>query len=130
MAFRVFDPSPELPQELLGRPFFETPLAFFQEQVGVVLGDSVVFPEVPFRLVPGVFDPLDVVVAINETFLVVDPNVTDVRNSEGVAASPAVRVGDAARISEWRGLLTDGISVLASVGIPGLIRAGLSARQR
>ena len=75
MSFRVFDPSPELPQELLGRPFFETPLAFFQEQIGVVLQDSVLFPETPLRPVPGVLDAFGVVVATNETFLVIDRKV-------------------------------------------------------
>ena len=77
----------------------------------MVLGDTAVFHEVPFRLVLGVLDPIDVVVAINEALLVVDLNVIDVRNVGGFIASPAVPVDDAPRISEWRGLLVDGIGI-------------------
>ena len=75
MSFHVFDPPPELPQELLGRSQVETPFAFFQEQMGVVLQDSVLFPETPLRPVPGVLDAFGVVVATNETSLVVDRKV-------------------------------------------------------
>ena len=42
-----------------------------------MLGDSVLFPEVPLDLVPGVLDPVDVVVAINEALLLVDRNVME-----------------------------------------------------
>ena len=36
MSFHVFDPSPELPQELNGRSHIGTPFAFFQKQMGMI----------------------------------------------------------------------------------------------
>ena len=96
----------------------------------MVLQDSAFFPEGPFRLVPGVLDLSDVVVVINETVLVFDPSVMDVRNVGGGIASPAVRLGSTTRTNEWRGFPAAGIGILTGVGVPGLIRLGLGSRQR
>ncbi len=93
----------------------------------MVLGDTAVFPEVPFRLVPGVLDPVDVVVATNEALLVVDPNVMEVRDIGGVVASPTVCIDDTVRASERRGFMADGIGGLTGNGVPGLIRLSLGA---
>ena len=53
-------------QELLGRSLVEAPFALFEEQVKVLFRDAIKFSQMPFRLVPEVLDPVDVVVSVGE----------------------------------------------------------------
>ena len=51
----------------------------------------------PLRLVPEIFDAIDVISFVCKEFRVVDPKVLKVRNIQYIVASPAVRIDDAIR---------------------------------
>ena len=61
----------------------------------VVFGNAVELSQNPFRLVPELLDAVDVVVAIGEQLRMIDADVVEVRDVEGVVACPGVRIDDA-----------------------------------
>lgn len=75
----------------------ETPFAFLDEQVEVLLGDTVVASHVAFCLVPEVLDPVDVVGIFGEQFRVVDAHMVELLNVQNVIGSEAVGIDDGIR---------------------------------
>ena len=73
----------------------EPPLAFLEEQKKAVLGDAVEPSQVALGLVPEILDPVDVVLPVREALRMVDPDMVEVRDIQGVIASETVRVDDA-----------------------------------
>ena len=51
----------------------------------------------PLRLVPEVLDPVDMAPLVDEPLRVIDPNMVEVRNVQGIIARKAVRIDDAVR---------------------------------
>ena len=89
------DPGGQHAEQVAGRAVIETPLALLQKQVEVCLRDAVVAPQMPLRLVPEIFDPIDVSTAVDKRPLVVDPLVTEFGNIQYVMGSIAICVDNA-----------------------------------
>lgn len=72
----------------------EAPLALLDEEVEVLLGNAVVAPQMPLRLVPEVLDTVDVVGIFGKEFRVVDPDVMELGNVQHVIGSEAIGIDD------------------------------------
>lgn len=75
-----FDPFPELPQQLPWRISINAPFARLEKQVEVLFGNTV-----------------DAVLVIGEQFRMIDVDMMEVREVEGVLTCPGVRIDDAVR---------------------------------
>lgn len=74
----------------------EAPLTLLQIPVKALLADSVKPAQMPLRLVPEVFDALDVVAAFrDERFTVIHTSVTKLGDLKGVIGREAVSVSEA-----------------------------------
>ena len=62
----------------------EPPYALLQEQVEALFGDPIEAPQMPLRLAPEVLDSIDVIALIDEPLRVVDPNMVEGRDIEGI----------------------------------------------
>lgn len=56
----------------------------------VLLGNAIVAPQMPLRLVPEVLDSVDVIDIVSKQFGVVDPHVMELRDAQHVISSEAV----------------------------------------
>lgn len=63
----------------------------------MILGNTIEFPHMTLRLVPKVFDTIDMVVFVYKEFGMVDVVVLEVGYIEHIIATPAVRIYDATR---------------------------------
>lgn len=75
----------------------EVPFALLQEQVGALYRNAVEAPQMLLRLGAEVLDTIDVVSLIDEPLRVVDANVAEVRDIQGVIADETVCLDDAVR---------------------------------
>jgi hypothetical protein len=62
--------------------------------VNSLFRDAIEAPQMPLRLVPEVLNPVDMVSLIDEPLRVIDPNVVEIRNVQGIIARKAVRVDE------------------------------------
>ena len=63
----------------------------------MLLGNTIEFPHVTLRLVPKVFDAIDVILFVCKEFGMVDAVVLEVRHVQHVITTPTVRIYDAIR---------------------------------
>jgi len=73
----------------------EPPFAFLEEQKEAVFGDAVKSSQVALGLVPEILDSVDVVLPVYEALRMVDSDMMEIRDIQGVIAAEAVRVDDA-----------------------------------
>ena len=76
----------------------EAPFALFEEQMEVLLGDAVVTPQMPLRLVPEVLNSIDMVGIIGKQFRVVYPVMMELGHVQHIIGHEAVRINDAVRL--------------------------------
>ena len=72
----------------------EAPFALLQIEMEVLAGDAVEAPEMAFRLVPEILDPVDVVPVICESLGMVDAHMVELRHVENVVSAEAVGIDD------------------------------------
>ena len=57
-----------------------------------MLGDSVVFPQMPFRLIPKVFDAIDVILVVRKKLAMIHPIVFELRHIQRVVGAIIVSI--------------------------------------
>lgn len=68
-----------------------------EEQQEAVFGDAVESSQMTFGLVPEVLNPIDVVLPVGKAFRVVNADMVEIRDIQGIVARESVRVDDAVR---------------------------------
>ena len=95
------DPLVEQAQQAARRAVVEPPLALLEEEVEMRLWNAVVASQMSRRLVPEILDAIDVVGAVDERVLVVDPLVMEFRNIQDIVGSVAIGVDEAVGLSAF-----------------------------
>ena len=78
--------------------FIEAPLALLEEQVEALPGYPVEPAQMTLRLVPEILNSIDMIMFVGKSFGVVDPDVVEAGDVQGVVAGETVGVDDAVRL--------------------------------